>query len=396
MRNGFSLGRIAGIQVFVDWSLLVIFLLITFGLSMGLFPAWHPDWSVATYWVTAAGAAVLFFASVLLHELSHAVVGRAVGIRVPRITLFIFGGMAHMESEPRTWKSELVMTLVGPITSFALGIAFLLLAGLVAGPIEVDPERPERAIQALGPLPSLLLWLGPVNLLLAVFNLVPGFPLDGGRALRAVLWGITGNLELATRWASRAGQLFAWILIGTGLAMILGVRLPILGGGLVNGLWLAFIGWFLNNAALMSYRQLLVRDALEDVRVSRLMQTRIARVAPATPIRALVDAELMSSGQRAFPVEKDGELVGLVSLTDLRKSERNAWERTPVSEVMTETSRLVTVKPDADAAEALELISRRDLNQLPVLQDGKLVGLLRREDVLKWLALHQGREPLPA
>jgi Zn-dependent protease/CBS domain-containing protein len=390
MRSGFRLGRIAGIEVFADWSLLIIFLLIAFGLATGVFPAWHPDWPAALAWGTALGAAALFLASVLVHELSHALIGRLGGIQVRRITLFMLGGMAHMEREPPTWRSELAMAAIGPVTSLALGLAFLWLAGLIAGPLDIDPEDPGRLLASLSPLATLLAWLGPVNILLGVFNLVPGFPLDGGRVLRALLWGATGSLRKATRWASAGGQGFAWLLIGTGVLMLLGFRFPLLGGGPFGGLWLMFIGWFLNNAALVSYRQLLVKQTLEEVPVGRLMQTRLARVDPELPVARLVEEQMMASGQRVLPVERAGRFLGLVSLSDLQKSERRAWERMTAADIMTPLERLACVAPEADAGDALEELARRGVNQLPVLEDGRLVGLLRREDVLKWLSLHEG------
>ena len=359
-------------------------------LSTGVFPSWHPDWTPALAWVTALGAALLFFASVLVHELSHALAGRLGGIHVRRITLFMLGGMAHMEREPPTWRSELVMAAVGPVTSLALGLLFLWLAGLVAGPLEVDPEDPRAALAALSPLATLLAWLGPVNLLLGVFNLVPGFPLDGGRVLRALIWGATGSLRKATRWASRGGQAFAWLLIGTGMLMLFGLVVPVLGGGPWSGLWLMFIGWFLNNAALVSYRQLLVKETLEAVPVARIMQTRLTRVAPDISVARLAGEHMMASGQRVLPVERDGRFLGIVSLSDLQRSERRAWDRMSAAEIMTPVSRLACVSPGDDAGEALAELARRGVNQLPVLDKGRLVGLLRREDVLKWLALHEG------
>jgi len=391
--GGLHLGQVTGIEIVVDWSLLIIFWLITFTLAVGVFPGWHPDWSAALSWTTALAAALLFFASVLVHELSHALVGRAHGIVIRRITLFMFGGMAQMENEPPTWRSEFAMAIVGPLASLTLGIAFLGLAAIISGPLDIDPDKPQEALAALAPLPTLLVWLGPINIILALFNLVPGFPLDGGRVLRAILWAVTGNLRLATRRASQAGQGFAWLLMASGFAMLLGLRVPLLGGGFLNGLWLALIGWFLNNAAVMSYRQLLMRESLADVPVARLMQTRFTRIDPQMRVSVLVDEHLMPSGQRSFPVEQDGHFLGMVCLSDLRKHERRVWEHTAVDEIMTPAAALVTVAPQHSGFEALALLASHNLNQLPVVEDGRLIGLIRREDILKWLSLRGEREP---
>ena len=390
MGNGFHLGRIAGIDVQVDWSLSIIFFLISFSLAMGLFPAWHPDWGPGIAWLTALVAAVAFFASVLAHELSHALVGRAQGIDVKRITLFIFGGMAHMENEPRAWKAEFWMAIVGPVTSLALGLLFLFLAWMSLDAAVIDPQNPEAMFAALTPVPTVLLWLGNINIVLAVFNLVPGFPLDGGRVLRALIWGATGDMRRATRWASQAGQVFAWALIATGVAMILGIQVPFFGGGFLPGLWLAFIGWFLNNAALVSYRQLLVRDALEDVPVTRVMQTDFATVALDTPVDVLVDQHVLGTGQRAFPVFEGKLFRGMLCLQDVRKVARENWSHTRAAEIMTPLNGLISVTPQTDAMEALDLLGRHRINQLPVMENGELRGLVSREDILRWLTLYGG------
>jgi Zn-dependent protease/CBS domain-containing protein len=392
MRNGFRLGRIAGIEVQVDWSLLIIFFLITLSLAVGLFPAWHPDWGTGLSWLTALVAAVAFFASVLAHELSHALVGRSRGIEVRRITLFIFGGMAHMENEPRAWQAELWMAIVGPITSLLLGALFLALAGLAVDTTAFDPDRPEQIFAALAPVPTVLLWLGNINIILGLFNLVPGFPLDGGRVLRAVMWGITGNLRRATRWASQAGQFFAWLLIASGVAMMLGLQVPVFGTGFAPGLWLAFIGWFLNNAALVSYRQLLVRQALEDVPVTRLMQTDFAAIDPDTTVDELVHRHLLGTEQRSFPVLEHQHLLGIVCLQDIRSIARELWHDTTARDIMTPLDRLARVDPGDDAAAVLELLARQQVNQLPVMQGGELLGLVRREDILRWLTIYGGEE----
>jgi Zn-dependent protease/predicted transcriptional regulator len=383
---GFRVGQVAGIDIHVDLSLAIIFGLITFGLGNGLFPSWHPDWSPFVTWATALAAAFSFFVSILIHELSHALVGRAQGIPINAITLFVFGGVAQLEREPHAWRAELWMAIAGPITSLVLGLLFLVLGGMFAGPVDLDDG--ERALAALNPTATVLLWLGPVNIILALFNLVPGFPLDGGRVLRAILWGITDDLLRATQWASKLGQAFAWFLIMVGVSMMLGLRVPLLGGGLVPGMWLAFIGWFLNSAALTSYRQLLVREALEDVPVSRLMRRELSAVHPDTRLDVLVDEYLMGGDQRGFPVTDNGNLLGLVCLEDIRRIPRRTWHTTSVRDIMTPAEQLSTITTDADAAEALQCLSRGGVNQLPVIDDGELKGLIRREDILKWLSLY--------
>lgn len=391
--SGLRLGSIAGVDIAADTSLLIIFLLILFSLATGIFPAWHPEWSPGLSWLTALGAAVLFCVAVLVHELSHALVGRAYNVPIRRITLFMFGGIAHMEGEPPSWRAELSMAIVGPVTSLVLGFVFLGLVGVISGPLNINPDNLRDTLAALSPVATLSLWLGPVNIGLGLFNLVPGFPLDGGRVLRALMWGLTGNLQLATRWASTAGQIFAWLLMSAGIMMILGLRVPFLGTGFVNGVWLAFVGWYLNNAALVSYQQLLIRGALEHVPVRKLMQTSFVRIDPQMSVSTLVNEYVMASGQRAFPVEAQGKLVGMVSLRDVQKRARADWDKVTVGDIMTATSSLRTISPDEDAMEALTTIGQLDLSQLPVVQSGEVLGLLRREDILKWLTLHGPQVP---
>lgn len=386
------LGRVAGVQVNLDWSLIIIFLLITTSLAVGLLPYWHPDWGPAVTWGTAVAAAVLFLVSVLLHELSHAVVGRRLGMRIGRITLFVFGGMAHMEEEPATWHTELKMAIAGPITSLLLGFGFLFLGGLLAGPVEISREDPAAAMEKLGALPTLMLWLGPVNIVLGLFNLVPGFPLDGGRVLRAALWGATGDLRQATRLAAGAGRLLAWLLIASGFAMILGVHVPPFGSGPLAGLWIAIIGWFLNNAAIYGYRQLVLKEALEDVPVKRLMHADYESVGPHDTVAELVEDRILRHSQRIFPVLAEGHLQGLVGLEDARAVAREEWQATAVRDIMTPLAELHAQAPDDSASEALSLLAEHGINQLPVLEDKRLVGLVTREDILKWLALNQPRD----
>jgi Zn-dependent protease/CBS domain-containing protein len=384
--------RIAGIDVFVDWSLLIIFALISLSLAEGMFPSWHPDWSPGLSWVTAVAAAVLFFASVLIHELAHALVGRANGIAVRRITLFVFGGVAEIEHEPGRWKSELWMAVVGPLASLLIGAVCLVVA---VGTLQV-PEQPgepgaaqvQSWLAQLAPVPTLLLWLGQVNIMLALFNLVPAFPLDGGRVLRALVWGFTGDVQRATRLASALGQAFAWLLIASGLAMILGANVPLFGSGVGSGIWLAFIGWFLHNAALVSYRQVLVRDALHDVAVSKVMLTRFDAVTPQMSLQELLDQHILRTEQRAFPVLQDGRLAGMVCQRDLDTVAQAQRSSLTVRDIMKPVGELTVVGPRDDAMDVLTLLARRDINQVPVVENGQLAGLVRRADILRWLALH--------
>jgi Zn-dependent protease len=388
MSSGFRLGRIAGIDIHIDWSLLIIFFLISFSLGAGLFPAWHPDWSPGLSWITALIAAFLFFASVMAHELSHALVGRSFGLPVDRITLFIFGGVAHLEREPQGWRVELWTALIGPITSLILAGIFLTLSGILAPAVALDPSIPELFLRELGPTSTLFLWLGQINLILAIFNLVPGFPLDGGRVLRAILWGISGDLRRATHRASQLGRIFSGLLIGVGLAMMLGFRVPFFGTGVIGGLWLMLIGWFLNNAAVMSYRQLLMRESLEDVPVSTVMRSDFSSIDADMPVSELVDRYLLPGDQRTFPVLDGADFIGLVSLRDIHKTPRETWRRAAVRSIMTPADAVKGIPPQENAADAMLLLGRQGVNQLPVVEDGKVRGMVSREDILKLLSIY--------
>lgn len=380
---GIPLGRLFGVSVVADWSLLIVFAIIVVNLALAAFPAWHPEWSPVLSWLLAVVAAVLFFASVLAHELSHAVVGRMHGVPIRRITLFIFGGVAHMEEEPRSPKAEFLMAIVGPITSVVIGFVSILLGSMLASATLSgrDIENPALVMRSIGPVATLLLWLGPINILLGLFNLVPGFPLDGGRVLRAVLWQATGDLEKATRWASRAGLAVAWaLIIGGGVSMLL--------GSFAQGLWLILIGWFLSSAARASYQSLVVRRTLEDVPVTRIMRRRLERVPPDRTLDAIV-AESTASDQAVFPVEADGKLAGLVTPSDVRKVRPGMWPVTTASEVMTPVARVVTLPPTATADQAMQELARLDVDCIPVVEDGRVLGIVRRSDIVRWLALQQ-------
>ncbi|MFO7602258.1 MAG: site-2 protease family protein [Gammaproteobacteria bacterium] len=315
---------------------------------------------------------------------------KAQGLQVRNITLFLFGGVANIDREPPSPRAEFLITIVGPVTSVVLGIIFLLLGGLwtrvAADPTAVDPMA---VVAQLGPAEVLLLWLGSINIILGIFNMIPGFPLDGGRILRSILWALTNNLRRATRWASWVGQLVAWLLIGTGVAMIFGVTVPIFGTGFLGGIWLIFIGWFLNSAAIQSYQQVVIQDILEDVPVARLMRIQPPTVSVNASIDTLVHEHVMRTDDHAFPVLADGgRLAGLVTLEDIRTVSRDGWTATTVQEIMTPVEELATVRPEDDATRALNLLGQHDVRQLPVVRNGDLEGILRRRDIVRWLQLH--------
>jgi Zn-dependent protease/CBS domain-containing protein len=387
-RSGFKLGKIFGINITIDWSWILIFLLVTWNLAIGVFPALHPTWSLGLTWGTAIVAALLFFGSVLAHELAHSVVAKARGLPVSRITLFLFGGVSNIEREPTSPSTEFLMAIVGPLTSFVLGVVFLALGGASVFATGRLLGSPLSALARLDPVSTLLLWLGPINIVLAIFNMVPGFPLDGGRVLRSILWAISHNLRQATRWATWVGQAIAWLMILAGISMAFGVNLPFFGSGLISGIWLVFIGWFLNNAATQSYRQVVLEDLLEGIEVSTLMRPNAATVPPNISINDLVYNYIMNTDERTFPVLDGDRLVGMVSLGDVRQIPRSEWDVTPISKVMTPADHLAVATPHEHVTQAMNDISSHDVRQVPVVQDGRYVGVLRRADIIKWLQLH--------
>ena len=334
-------------------------------------------------------AAILFFLSVLLHELAHSLVARARGLPVRRITLFFFGGVSNIEREPPSPGTEFFMAIVGPLTSFLLGVLFLWLGSQNLNGAATSLTQPLALIQTLTPLSTVLLWLGSVNILISIFNLIPGFPLDGDRILRSILWSLTDNFKRATLWATIAGQAVGWLMIIAGVAMVFGAALPIFGSGLVSGLWVAFIGWFLISAASQSYRQVVIEDLLEGVPVARLMQEATPVVPPDMPIGTLVNDYVMRTDNRAFPVVDQNRLLGVVFVNVIGDVNRDDWDNTPVSQIMVPETEVDMVRPNDDAMDAFRKMTQKEMRQIPVVQNnGSLIGMLRRKDILRWLQLH--------
>ena len=384
--NGFRLGRFFGIDLHIDWSWLLIFALVSWSLN-SMFREIHPEWTVLAQWGLALLGALLFFISVLAHELAHSIVARARGIPVKNITLFLFGGVSNIQKEPTSPMTELMIAIVGPLTSFLLGGIFLVLGIGGAALSDISITSPTGLLPQLGPLNTMFMWLGSVNILLGIFNLIPGFPLDGGRVLRSILWAITDDVVKATRWASVVGQIIAWLLILAGVFMLFGVQVPLLGGGIANGMWIIFIGWFLQNAAVQNYQKAVVQDILGNVPVEKIMNPEVPVVPADIKVDDLVEKHIMKTDNQAFIVFDEDKMVGLVSIDDVRKLSNEERQNETVRDIMTPSKELVVVAPNENAAEALDRLQNRKIRQLPVVNGNRIVGLLRRKDILRWLEL---------
>jgi Zn-dependent protease/CBS domain-containing protein len=394
--KGISLGNWFGVRVGLDPSLLLIFLLVVSTLGIGVFPSWHPDWPRTLSWSVAIVATCLFFLSILLHELAHTLVARAAHIPVRSITLFLFGGVANIEREPTSPKTEALMAVVGPLTSILLGLLFGVIGtALMPSEVRSSTASADAVLAALSPIATLFVWLGPINVFIGLFNLIPALPLDGGRILRAILWAATGHFETATRWAARVGQVLGWVLIVVGIAMAFGIRVPIFGTGFISGLWLAFIGWFVNAAAIASYREVLLRDLLEDVPVRRLLRRGLGKPVDGSElVSTFVDDYVMPSDARIFPVLSDGKVEGVVSAGDVRKLDKSEWPTTPVRAIAVSTDQYPAIDADQDAFSALRMLSTSMVPELIVREGDQPAGVISREDILRWMELTGPRSGL--
>ncbi|HWH24201.1 MAG TPA: site-2 protease family protein [Candidatus Limnocylindria bacterium] len=367
LHNSVRLFTIRGIEVGVHYSWLIIFLLLTWSLALGVFPGLLPGLPTVEYWILGAVASLLLFVSVLIHELAHSFVALARGLAAKSITLFIFGGVSNLGGEAKQPSTEFLVAIVGPLTSFALaGVSALFLL------TDIDP----RIDVVAG-------YLVFINILLGLFNLVPGFPLDGGRVLRAILWTATGSLRRATEMAATVGRLVAWGLFGVGLFMLLGGQNPI------GGLWMAAIAWFLHNAASASVQQVVFETRLRRVKVADIVRGDDATVSPQTTVAELIDEYLLPRNRRAMPVVQNDQLIGIVTISDLTRVPPAERSRTIVGNVMGGRDRVVTVRADAPVAEAVELLAENEFEQLPVLGNGQLIGMITRADVMRQLQLRE-------
>jgi Zn-dependent protease/predicted transcriptional regulator len=362
--SSWRVGRIAGVEVRVDSSWVVVALLVTYSMYLRVVFLYG---SVST--VGAVGlavlSAVLLFGSVLVHELAHALVSQARGIRVLDITLFLFGGATRARVESRGPGDEFLIAVVGPLTSGILAGLFGIVAGLGGGVLS-------------GPLAGTLGYLGWVNLLLAAFNLVPGFPLDGGRLLRSAIWKATGSLGRATQIASGAGQAVGWLLVAGGVAWLLA-------GNLAGGIWFAFIGWFLVQAARASYQELQLRHLLGGVEAEDVMAGNLLRIPPDLSLQDAVDDYFMRYDHGAFPVDQQGRTIGLLTLRGVRRVPREQWSARRVRDHMVPLGDQVVVTPDARMDGVLGKLQDSEAGRVLVVQDGEVVGIITPTDLTRWL-----------
>ncbi len=363
-----TLFRLFGFRVRIDLSWFLIAALVAWSLAVGAFPLYYENLSAATYWWMGIGGALALFVSIVVHELCHSLAARRYGMEMRGITLFVFGGVAEMTEEPSSAVAEFVMALAGPASSIVLG-------GLVLGLHHLGTQAGWPV-----PLTGVLSYMGLINLVLAGFNLLPAFPLDGGRVFRAALWAWRGNLRWATRIASVTGS-------AIGLLMVAGGVLYALSGALIGGLWLAFIGMFIRGASRMSYQQLLTRKALEGEKVRRFMRAQPVTVPGEATIADLVEDYVYTHHFKMLPVVEGERLLGCVTTRDIKEVPREEWSQRRAGEIARTCSPENTISPDQDVTEALSSMHRTQSSRLMVVEDGRLVGVLALKDLLEFLSL---------
>lgn len=365
--TGLRIGRILGIPLYLHATSFLIFALLTFFLATQILPL-QSGATPMQYWILAVGVSIVFFGSLILHELGHSIIALRYKIPVVSITLFFFGGLARIARDPETALQEFNIAIAGPIVSFMLGAAFL---GIYA-------------IAPSGVLQLAALYLSEINLILGAFNLLPGFPMDGGRVLRAIVWGITKNFDRATQIASRSGQIFAYMMIMLGIWAIMerdsGVSRFL--GGWSGGLWLAFIGWYLLSAAQETYTQVAIRNTLTGLSAADIMSPDVPTVARDISLEDYVH-EVLRTGRRCHVVTGNGMAVGLVTLHQVQHFPHEEWANTSIQAAMVPQGAIQWVTPNDPVTSVLERMQREDVNQMPVLQEGHIIGMIARDSILR-------------
>lgn len=363
MQGSIHVGTVAGMRIDINYGWLIILVLATISLSAGWFPSAIQGLAPGMYYILGFSAAILLFVSVVAHELAHIVVARACGLSVRSVTLYIFGGVSNLDSAPMSAGTEFLVAAVGPVISLIIGTSSWLVAFLVSG---------------YSALPAVILtYVAIANVLLGLLNLVPGFPLDGGRVLRSIIWRATGDLRRSTHWAARLGQVIAILFIFWGI-------IQILQGNRFSGVWLGFIGWFLLTAARSADASVALDKMLRNVRVADVMRP-IALSAPTTmSLQELVE-NFLPPGVRTVPVTQREQVVGLITLADVERIPRSHWEAMPVGNVMIPLARLRAVAPEESLNSVLPLVSGRDMNQLPVARHGRVVGVISHDAIMSFV-----------
>jgi len=364
LKTAIPLGSIFGIEIKLHVSWFVVFVLVTWSLAAYYFPALYPAWGSLNHWLVGIATSILFFVSVLAHELAHSLVAKSNNIPVQAITLFIFGGVSQISKDPDKPEVEFKMALAGPATSLLIGGLFWILWFATRS--------------GAGPIVGLAFWLGWINVALAAFNLIPGFPLDGGRVLRSILWWRSKDLKKATRIASNIGRGFGYLfMLGGGVLFFMGYW--------VNGIWFAFIGWFLLNAAAGSYRQVALQQLLRGHTVKEIMTRDCAIISPTLTVEQLVNEHILMSGRRCVTVEDNGHILGLVTTHNVKQVPRDQWPFTMVRDIVIPLKELKWVRPDDKIIDVLQLLNVEGVNQLPVLENGQMVGIIARDTLLGFI-----------
>ena len=362
------IGRILDIPIYLDYSWFLVLALITWMLAADYFPVEFKNWSVLTYWVVGLVTSIFFFVSILLHELGHSVIAKNYKVKVKRITLFIFGGVAEITGEPPKSSAEFWIAIAGPITSFLLAGIFYLLGNAFSGNNYFI---------------AFFSYLAYINLILAVFNLIPGFPLDGGRVLRAIVWGVTKNLKRATIIAGNVGRFFGFFFIMIGVFQVFQ-------NNFFDGLWIAFIGWFLESAANSQIQRQALDELLFGHRVSEAMSTNLGIVYPDSSIQEIIDNHFIAADRRSLLVKDDNSIVGYLTPSQVNSVSVNERQNKTVKDTMVPVQGMIKVNSDTPLLDALKTIDENDLKEVPVTEDGNFVGILNHESIIKFIfSLHR-------
>jgi Zn-dependent protease/predicted transcriptional regulator len=373
--RSFGQFQVAGITIGFDYSWFIIFGLVLLALSGGYFPHYYPGYRTQTYWIAGIFATLCFFASLVIHELAHSLVAIRAGIEIKEITLFIFGGVSRITEEPKDPVTEFKIAAVGPLASFALAVVFWIIMKLFAG------------LQLIL-LTGIFYYLAWINLALGIFNLIPGFPLDGGRLFRALFWWRTGSLTRATRVAADLGKGFAMAL------MILG-GFQIFRGDLIGGIWFIFIGMFLRGMSQRGYEEVVIRRTLENVPVREIMTREVVTVTANLSLYELIYHYFLQYPYRGFPVKEDGRILGMISLNQVKDIPPGEYPVLGIKDFITRLSDDMVISPEGTLDEAMKQMTQKDLDRLLVMQQGELVGLITRKSLMRFVEIKQILEPEP-